>query len=175
MFARVWCTAFVAAALAAAQGGGQMGGGGGGYGGGGGGRGGNTGGDMGLGGARPSPKASKADQIANQLKLSSDQRSEFNSILQETQKDAAPIIQQVSKSRVDLANALMHGKSEAETGPLNQALSDAQFQMMGVEVKTFQKIMELLKPNQLSKVPEAFELMADIFLQQGRGRGGRGR
>ena len=128
-----------------------------------------------IGGARPAPKESKADQIANRLKLNADQRVEFNSILESTQKDAAPIIEQVRKSRTDLANAMISGKSEPEIAPLNQALSDAEFQMTGVEVKTFQKIVALLKPNQISKAPEAFDLMAGIFLQQGRGRGGWGR
>ena len=119
-------------------------------------------------------KESKAEQVANRLKLSSYQKTEYNSILQTTWKDAAPIVQQVLKSHQDLANAMLNGKSEAEVAPLNQALSDAEFQMTGVEVKTFQKIIALLKPNQLSKAPEAFDLMAGIFLPQGAGRGGWG-
>jgi hypothetical protein len=103
--------------------------------------------------------------------LNSDQKSEFVSLLESTQKDAAPIIEQVLKSRQDVANALLNGKSDADLAPLNQALSDAQFQMTGVEVKAFQKIVALLKPNQVAKAPEAFDLMADIFLPQpGAGR-----
>jgi hypothetical protein len=170
MFPKVLFTGLAMAALALAQGG--YGGGGGGRGGGG--MGGDSVGGPSVGSARPAPKESKADQIANRLKLSADQKVEFNSIFESTQKDALPIIQQVRKSRQDLANALINGKSDAEVAPLNQALSDAQFQMTGVEVKTFQRMVALLKPNQLSKAPEAFELMADIFLQGG-GRGGLGR
>jgi len=117
-------------------------------------------------------KETKGDQIVNRLKLTSDQKAEVNSLLESTLKDAAPIIKQVLKSRQDLANALLNGKSEAEVAPLNQALSDAEFQMTGVEVKAFQKIVGLLKPNQMSKAPEAFDLMAGIFLPQGGGRGG---
>jgi hypothetical protein len=124
----------------------------------------------GQGGSR-SPKESKAELMANRLKLNSDQKSEFVSLLESTQKDAAPIIEQVLKSRQDVANALLNGKSDADLAPLNQALSDAQFQMTGVEVKAFQKIVALLKPNQVAKAPEAFDLMADIFLPQpGAGR-----
>ncbi|HEX3746587.1 MAG TPA: Spy/CpxP family protein refolding chaperone [Bryobacteraceae bacterium] len=157
------------AALAVAQG---RGGGGGGMGGGGG----SPEGDLGGSGhAHATPKESKAEQVADRLKLNSEQKVTFNSLIEETQKDAAPVIQQVQKSRNDLANAMLNGKTEAEIAPLKQALSDAQFQMMGVEVKTFQKIVALLKPNQVSRAPEAFELMADIFLQPARGRGGWGR
>ena len=174
MFAKVFLTGIAVAALAVAQGqggGGAPGGGGGGGRGGGMDSGGMGGGNMGRASYH---KESKAEQVANRLKLSSDQKTEYNSILQTTWKDAAPIVQQVLKSHQDLANAMLNGKSEAEVAPLNQALSDAEFQMTGVEVKTFQKIIALLKPNQLSKAPEAFDLMAGIFLPQGAGRGGWG-
>jgi hypothetical protein len=172
MFAKVLLTGLAAAALAAAQGG--YGGGGGGGRGGGMGTGDNPGGPS-VGSARPAPKESKAEQIADRLKLNSSQKTEYNSILDETQKGAGSVVQQVVKCRQDLANALIGGKSDADIAPLNQALADAEFQMTGVEVKAFQRIVALLKPNQMSKVPEAFELMAGIFLQQGRGRGGWGR
>ena len=55
-------------------------------------------------------------------------------------------------------------------------MNDSQFQMTGVEVKTFQRIVAILKPNQVAKAPEAFDLMAEIFVPQGGGGGGgRGR
>lgn len=171
MFARVWLVGFAMAAVVAAQGGG----------GGGGNRGSGMGGaDSGMGGpgfgsAHAAPKQSRAEQMADRLKLNSSQKTEFDSILDETQKGAGSVIQQVLKSRQDLANALIGGKSDAEIAPLNQALADAEFEMTGVEVKAFQKIMALLKPNQMSRVPEAFDLMAGIFLQPGRGRGAWGR
>jgi hypothetical protein len=118
-------------------------------------------------------KETKADMIANRLKMSTDQKLEFNTIMQATLKDAASVIQQLLKSRQDLANALLQGKSDADLAAVNQALSDAQFQMTGVEVRTFQRVVALLKPNQAAKAPEAFELMADIFLPvPASGRGG---
>lgn len=181
MFAKVMLTGFVVAALAMAQGagggppGGGMGGSGGGMAGGGG-RDGNMGGGMpgGMMGSRQQ-KESKAVQMADRLKLNKDQRSEFDTIMQSTQKEAAPIIQQVLESKNNLASALVNGKTETQIAPLLQALHDAQFQMTGVEVKTFQRIVALLKPNQVAKAPEAFDLMADIFLPQGGAGGGPGR
>jgi Spy/CpxP family protein refolding chaperone len=174
MFAKMLLTGFAAAALALAQGppgGGGMGPPGGMGGGGGNMGGGNMGGGMG-GPMGYHPKESKAELMAKRLKLTDEQRSEVNTILDATHKDAASVIQQVLKSRQDVANAMVNNKSEAEMAPLVKALSDAQFQMTGVEVKTFQRIVALLKPNQASKAPEAFDLMADIFLPQGGGRGG---
>jgi Spy/CpxP family protein refolding chaperone len=135
------------------------------------------GGAMGPGGMGPGMggpqyhKESKAEQMANRLKLTDDQKSEVNTILQSTYKDAASITKQVLQTRQNLANALLNGKSETEIAPLTQALNDAQFQMTGVEVKAFQRIVGILKPNQVAKAPEAFDLMADIFLPQTGGRG----
>jgi hypothetical protein len=138
----------------------------------------NNGGNMGPGMGNapmiPMKKASKADLVADRLKLTPEQRSEMNTIFDSTFKDAGPVIQQLIKSRTDVANAMLNGRTEEQMAPLMQALSDAQFQMTGVEVKAFQRIVALLKPNQASKAPEAFDLMADIFLPQGGGRG-RGR
>jgi len=182
MFARILLTGLAVTALALAQGGmgsgmpggqdtGMPSGGGGGRGGSG-----SNMGDMGAGGAPRPQKESKRQLMADRLKLNKDQRSEFDTIVDSTQKDAEPILQQVIKSRQDLANGLISGKTDAEIATLNQALADAQFQMTGVEVKAFQKILALLKPNQTAKAPEAFDLMADIFLPQlGGGGGGRGR
>jgi hypothetical protein len=173
VFAKVFLTGIAVVALAVAQGqgpgGGQMGAGGGGRGGG------MSDPGMSGGGVRASyRKETQADQMANRLKLTYDQKLEVNSIFEATTRDAAPIIQQVLKCRTDLANALLNGKSEADIAPFNDALRDAEFQMTGVEVKAFQKVVALLKPNQTSKAPEAFELMTDMFVQQGRGRGGSG-
>ena len=119
-------------------------------------------------------KETKPEQLANRLKLSNDQKVELNTIFESTYKDSAPIVQQLLKSRQDLANALLNGKSEAEVAPLNQALSDAEFQMTGVEVKAFQRIVAILKPNQMAKAPESFDLMGGIFLPQSRGPDGPG-
>jgi hypothetical protein len=183
MFAKVLFTGFAVAALALAQGG-MGGGGGGGDTGGGMGTGsgmGRGGGDTGGGGGGGSPRAqkeTKGDMMVNRLKLSKEQREEFNDILNTTAKDAQPIIQGVFQSRQNLANGILSGKSEAEIAALNKAIGDAQFQMTGVEVMAFKKVVALLKPNQVAKAPEAFDLMADIFLPQlgaGGGSGGRGR
>jgi hypothetical protein len=178
MFTKVCFTGFAVATLALAQGMGGPGnqtGGGAGRGGGMGDSGGMGGVGMGGGGGSRQQKETKADQIVNRLKLSGDQKSEFVTIMQSTVKDAEPILRQVLQSRQNLANAMLSGKSDADLAPLIQALNDSQFQMTGVEVKTFQKIVGILKPNQVAKAPEAFDLMTDIFLPPQTGGRGRGR
>lgn len=170
MFLKVLFTGLAVAVLAMAQGGGM----GGGDMGGGGGRGGAEGGGAPM-SMRPQ-KETKADQMVNRLKLSKDQKLEFTTVLESTAKDAVPVIHQVMQSRSTLASAMINGKTDAELEPLAKAMSEAQFQMTGVEVMAFKRIVALLKPNQVAKAPEAFELMADIFMPQGAGGGGgRGR
>jgi len=168
MFLRMVFTGLAVTALAVAQAGIGVGGVGGG-------RAGEDGGAPtgGGGGMRPQ-KATKADQMIGRLKLNSDQKSEFITIMQSTLKDAAPVIQQVVQSRNTLATALINGKSGAEIEPLVKAMSDAQFQMTGVEVMTFKRVVAILKPNQMTKAPEAFDLMADMFLPVSSGPGGPG-
>jgi hypothetical protein len=193
MFSKVLFTGFAAAALALAQmgggGGGGMGGGGmggdsgGGMGGSGGGMGG-AGGGMGGGSMARAQKESKAELMADRLKLNKDQKLEFQTILESTLKDADPQIKQLLNSRNLLASAMISGKSDADIATLAKAMNDAQFQMIGVEVMAFRKVVGILKPNQVAKAPEAFDLMSDIFLplptagrggMGGMGGGGRGR
>jgi hypothetical protein len=167
MFLKVLFPALAAAALAMAQGrGGDMGPSGGG-------RDQRGGSDSGTGSTVMRPqKETKADQMANRLKLSKDQKAEFLTILASTAKEAAPMIQDVMHSRNMLANALISGKGDAEIAAAVKAMNDAQFQMTGVEVMAFKRIVALLKPNQAARAPEAFDLMGDIFLPRGGGGGG---
>ena len=146
----------------------------------GGGRGSKGGGDTGGGGSgmgQGAAKETKAQQIGTRLKLSKEQATEveaiFNSIIQEN----GPVIQAVQKSRTDVATAMVNGKKGADLEPLLTAMNNAQFQLTGLEVQAYKKIVELLKPNQVAKAPEAFDLMADLFIPQrpmGGGMGGRG-
>lgn len=172
MIGRLFLTGIAATALALAQGGGDMGGGMGG----GSGRGGQDmgGGGMGGGGMR-SPKPTKADQIVSKLKLNKDQKGEAETILQATAQEAAPLRDQLRQARAAFASALIDGKPDDAAKAL-KIYTDRETQMTGFEVKAFQKIYALLKPNQTARAGEAFDLMADIFdMPAPRDRGGMGR
>jgi hypothetical protein len=175
MILKVLVTVAAAATLVYAQGG-DMGGGGGG-----GGRGSNSGtagmsGMSGAGGGRPQ-KETKAEQIIGKLKLAKDQVGEFESILEVTYQEAGPTRDLLAKGRSALANATIEGKTE-EIAKLTKDYTAVEAQMTAFEVKAFQKIYALLKPNQTAHAGEAFDLMAGILdpASGGRGMGGmRGR
>ena len=179
MFGRLLLTAILAAGFAAAQDEPPMGGGGGGRGGGGGGRG---GGDMGasLGGAMPR-KATKGEQLADKLKLNKEQKDDAVAILSAANEKAAPIREQLNKGRAYIANAITSKSSEDDLKKLMGDYTQVAAMMTNIEAEAFGKIYAILKPNQQSKAPQAFELMAGMFAGgapggQGRGRaGGQGR
>jgi len=177
MFLKVLVTAAAVTTLALAQGGGDMGGM---SGGGGGSRGGGAGSEMngmsGMGSTRPQ-KESKADQIAGKLKLSKDQKTEFESILEVSYQDAAQVRGQLAQQRAELANATLTGQSADQIAQISKAYTTVEAQMTGLEVKAFQKIYALLKPNQTAHAPEAFDPMAGTLdpAAGGRGMGGMGR
>ena len=176
MFLKVLLTAAAVTTLALAQaGGGDPGGGMGGMGGGSGGRGEQNAGMTPTGNTRVQ-KESKADQIVGKLKLSKDQKTEFESILEVAYQEAAGPRDLLAKGRPALVNAILAGQSADDIAKITQAFTTAEVQMTGMEVKAFQKIYALLKPNQTAHAPEAFDLMAGILdpAAGGRGRGGMG-
>jgi len=176
MFVRSLLAGFLLAAAALAQGGmGGMGGSGGGMGGSGMGR--QQGGQMGdMGGGMPrAQRQSRFDQIADKLKLNKGQREQAQTIVDAGREEAAPLRESVAKARLGIADAMVNNKGDDEVKKAEEAYSAEVAKLTGVEAKTFAKIYALLKPNQQSKAPQAWDLMADIFSSGGRGAGrGRG-
>jgi hypothetical protein len=156
MLVRVLAIGLLAVAIAPAQRGG----------------GGERGGDMGASMPRM-PRQTKADQIADKLKLSKEQKEEFGQILSAGSEEAAPLRGQLGNARVQLAQALIEAKGEQDVKRAQDSVANVSAQLTAVEAKAFSKVYALLKPNQQSKAPQAFELMAGIF-SQGGGRGSGG-
>jgi len=171
MFARLMLAAVLAVGIAAAQ---DEGGGGGGGMGGGGGRGGGGGGDMAP-SMGPARKQTKMEMLFDKLKLNNQQKEDVAAILQATNEKAAPVRDQLAKGRATIANALMAKTSEEDIKKLMAAYTQVATMMTQVEAEAFGKIYATLKPNQQSKAPQAFELMAGMFSGTTAGAGGRGR
>jgi hypothetical protein len=173
MLVRLLLTAVLAAGLASAQrGGGDEGGMGGG---------GGRSGDMGA--AMPQVRRlSKQEMLLDKLKLNKDQKDEATKILSAAMEKAAPARDQLTKGRVVIANAITGKASEEDLKKLLGEYTNVSATMTGIEAEAFGKLYALLKPNQQSKAPQAFELMAGMFAGggmpgggAGRGRGGQGR
>jgi len=169
MFARVLLTAILATTLASAQRGGSGGDMGGDMGGGTGGRGGDTSGMNGMGdatgmgmGMRPH-RLSKLEMFAERLKLTKDQKSEVESILQDGAKEATPLRTQLLQGREALVSAVLAGKTGADLDEVVKGYSALEAKMTVIEAKTFSKVCAMLKPNQQTKAASAFEFLDGVF------------
>ncbi len=156
MLPKMWLTGILAAGLACAQG--PMGGGmpeAGGRGMVGGGR----GVDMPVVPSRPN----HLEMISQMLALTRSQKKDVKSILDEGQKEAAPVRERLAKTRAHVAEAIQAGKSQDEIDRAVKDCAAAEARMAAVEMQAFARIYKSLEQDQRSKVTPVFLMMAGIF------------
>lgn len=165
MFYKLLLTGILATTLVLAQGrggGGGMGGGGDeGVGMGSGMGGGNRGGDMGN--IQMPRVVSRMDQISEALKLNKDQKKEVKSIMDEGQKEATPVRDQLMKSQLAIGEAIQGGKSQDDLKPLIASEAALRAQMVGIELSAFAKVYKLLDKEQQPQTRVVFPMMKGIF------------
>jgi Spy/CpxP family protein refolding chaperone len=153
MWRKLLVAGVLCASLALAQGGGQ-----------GGGRKGNSGpGSMGPMGPPPSDKF---ESIAKALDLSKDQRKAVRSILDDGAKEAVPLRDQLSKSRIAVGEAIGANKGVDELKQVAKTSSDLSAQLTELELKTFAKIFGALDDTQKKNMQSlgfVLSLMNDIY------------
>lgn len=115
---------------------------------------------MGGGMMRPS---SRLEMISDMLKLDSKQKKEVKTIMDEGQKDAAPVKEEMLKTRTVLAEAVAAGKSQDEIKSAADACAAAELKMQQVELGAFAKLYGLLEKDQQGKVRPVLGMMSGIF------------
>jgi hypothetical protein len=126
------------------------------------------GGGRGSGAAVPDmPMGGRLDKIAiltDNLKLNKDQKKLVKTTLDEEQKEAAALREQVVKSRMAIGEAVAAGKSQAEIDGLVRSHAALESQMAGFEMKAFSKIYQGLDKDQQSRAGQVlFPMMIGIF------------
>jgi hypothetical protein len=117
-------------------------------------QGGYSGGRARQGGADMDPRAGRSsssnrfDSIANALNLNKDQKKTVRTILEDGAKEAAPIRDQMSKSRIAVGAAITANKSEDELKQIAKTSSDLDAQLSELEIKTFAKTFGTLDDTQ---------------------------
>ena len=106
----------------------------------------NSNGDMGPQMAPPS--ASRFDNIAGALNLNKDQKKTIRAIFDDGAKEAAPLRDQLSKSRIVVGEAITANKSEDELKQVAKTSSDFAAQLSQLEIKTFVKMFAALDDEQ---------------------------
>jgi hypothetical protein len=142
----------LAIALAASAGWAQRGGGGG--------RGRNSGMDTpSLGPSRPN----RLEQLTAALQLSKEQKKDVKTLMDDAQKEAAPLNSQITKSRAQVAVAVEGGKQE-EIDKAIKEHSELEAQMAAIEMKAFAGIYKVLDNDQRNKTRAVFStMMPGIF------------
>ena len=139
----------LAAAVASAQRGGGGGGGGG----------------RGAGGEIPRMDAATTpfDRIAASLALSKDQKKDIKASLDETQKEAAPLRDEMTQAQLDIGEAIQAAKSQDEIDKAVNAYGLLDARMTGLEMKAFAKIYLSLDKEQQTKAGMLFMTMHGMF------------
>jgi hypothetical protein len=145
MFFKLFLTGILATTLASAQRGG---------------------GGRGASGDSVMPMGNTPDKLSiltDNLKLSKDQRKLVKTVLDEGQKEAAPLRDEATKSRQAIGQAIAAGKSQDEIDKLVKSDADIESQMAGIEMKAFAKIFKELDKEQQSRAQVLFHMMNGIF------------
>jgi hypothetical protein len=128
------------------------------------------GGDTG-GGMPQMKRQTKQDMLLDKLKLNKEQKEEAVKILSAAMEKAAPARDLLTKGRIAIANSITGKASEDDLKKLLGQYTTVNLTLVGIETETFGKLYALLKPNQQSKAPQAFELLAGVFAGGGPGGG----
>jgi hypothetical protein len=135
-----------------------------------------------MGGTMPQVRRlSKTELLFEKLKLNKEQKEEAATIISAAMEKAAPTRDLLNKGRMLIANMITSKGSEDDLKKLMGEYVNVSATMTSIEADAFGKLYALLKPNQQSKAPQAFEMMAGMFAGSGmpggagRGRGGQGR
>ena len=166
MIKKLLFSGLLAATLAFAQGGGGGGGGIGEEGMGGmgsrtGGGGGGGGGEMGGGMPRVTP--TPMERISTLLALNKDQKKQVKGIMDDSQKEAVPVRDQMIKGRQAIAQAVAAGKSQDEIDAAIKEYAAAQTQMAQIELRAVGKIYQALEKEQQAKAGPLLAMVNGIF------------
>ena len=143
MLSRILLAGLVASTLAFAQRGG-------------GGRGGsNTSGGVGE---------TRMDRLTSALKLSKDQRKEIKAAMDDAQKQATPVYEQLPKSHLAIAQAIAGGKSREEIDKAVHRQAELETEIASIELHAFAKAVLRLEPDQKQLgIPLVFAMVRGVF------------
>jgi hypothetical protein len=104
------------------------------------------------------------DILSTTLNLNKDQKKLIKTILDEGQKQAVPLRDQIAGSRLRIGESVESGVSAPE---LDQAIivhADLDAQMTQIEMQCFAKVFTALDVDQRNKVGPVFRMMRGIFM-----------
>lgn len=120
------------------------------------------GGGLGGPGGRPY-QANRLEQISDSLKLNKEQRNAVKEIFNAAQKEAAPLREEIQKSRAALAGAYFDKKDQQNLDQMLTQHGMLMAQMAKVEMQAFAKLVAELMPDQQKRAGRVFQQMSGMF------------
>ena len=105
----------------------------------------------------------RLDRFTELLRLNKEQKNGAKEIFDAAQKEAAPVREQIFKSRANLATAYLAKQPQPEIDQLTASYASSVAQMTGIELRAFSKLCESLSADQQKKVGSVFPLMSGMF------------
>ena len=131
-------------------------------------RGGGGGGSRGGGESMPSMGfggSTRLDRMTEALKLTKDQKKDVKAAMDDAQREATPIHEQMSKKRLVIAEAIAAGKPQEEIDKAVLAEAELVTMMASLELHAFAKVVAFLEVEQKQRgVPIVFAMVKDAFL-----------
>jgi hypothetical protein len=109
------------------------------------------------------PSQTRMDRITAMLGLDGEQRKQVKAILDDGQKEAAPVRDQLAAAQSGIAEAVQAGKSQDEISRAVDAYAALDTQMTGTELRSLAKISHALRQEQQAKLGGLFWMMRGIF------------
>ena len=107
----------------------------------------------------------RLDRLTEALKLSKDQKKDVKAAMDEAQKEATPIQDQMNKSRLAIAEAIVAGKSKEEVDKAVLGEAELETQMTSLELHAFAKVVSSLEVDQKQRgIPIVFAMVKGAFL-----------
>ncbi len=121
------------------------------------------GGGMNMSGGGFSP-GTKLDRMSDALKLTKDQKKDVKEVMDEAQKEASPIHEQIAKSHLAIGEAIAAGKSQEEIDKAVRGEAELETQMASIELHAFAKIAAALEVEQKQRgIPMIFAMVRGAF------------
>lgn len=117
----------------------------------------------GMMGSQGMGQMNRLDMLSQILGLNKDQKKDVKSIMDEGQKEAAPLREQMPQARGLVAAAIAGGKSQDEVAQAVKDCADLEARMAAIEIKAFSRIFKGLDSSQQQKTRTVFVMMSGIF------------
>ena len=113
----------------------------------------------------PMGGGTRLDRMAEAIKLTKEQKKDVKATMDEAQKEATPLHEEMNKGRMAIAEAIAAAKGQEEIDKAVRSEAELETQMASLELHTFAKVIGFLEVDQKKVgVPIVFAMVRGAFL-----------